>query len=508
MSTTVIATPTLAANRSIGVIGATNWTNVSNAIGSDDTYATNNYGGSTSPAVTNHLHVYGFGFSLSDASIIEGIKVEIERHGTDSSEDYYVGLIYNNLAQITAPGKQLSGPWLSPDSTVSYGGLSDTWGRTWTPDQINDSTFGVAISAERPLSGSGSANVDHIIMTLVYTQVINYTPTTGGKCGGSALLDCNYQSFVPSGGCKIGGDSLLPLPYDIVSAGMAAGGDAVHQTLIGGQGGGAVGGASDPDATYNVSETVRGAKNGNTAATGAVYDLVTSGGLNAGSSIRLLFIEKEFGSGGLAVGGEALLGEIPATNGGIVFGSTSIVSVITSRTVSGGIKAAGAPFYQAIWDSSITGGAALGGTVLFGVYQSVGGGLTCGGDGQRLMVFIPPHSGGATLRPSYTLVQTYASQGQIGGLRAGGRVAAERLAYYTETHFNYGYAMASQNIFNTPVITDQLIDPFPAVAPPVASTVRTEETADWCEFPDPCESGYLPEVVKKRQREYLPPKNQ
>lgn len=56
--------------------------------------------------------------------------------------------------------------WPASDTYVSYGGPADLWGRTWTPEEINDSNFGVAISAQF----AGTASVDHIRITVTYTE--------------------------------------------------------------------------------------------------------------------------------------------------------------------------------------------------------------------------------------------------------------------------------------------------------------------------------------------------
>lgn len=50
---------------------------------------------------------------------------------------------------ITGTEKSTAAALTTSDAYVSYGGASDLWGTTWTPDDINASTFGVVFSTKQ-----------------------------------------------------------------------------------------------------------------------------------------------------------------------------------------------------------------------------------------------------------------------------------------------------------------------------------------------------------------------
>jgi hypothetical protein len=58
--------------------------------------------------------------------------------------------------------------WSTSYTYVSYGGITDLWGNTLSPADVNAVNFGFSISAQR-LSVDGNVAVDHIRMTVYYT---------------------------------------------------------------------------------------------------------------------------------------------------------------------------------------------------------------------------------------------------------------------------------------------------------------------------------------------------
>jgi hypothetical protein len=209
MSTIVVKTATAAENMSVGIPGAANWVNPTNAISSNNLYATNDYGGLTGVSVTNYLYVNSFDFNLPLNAVIEGFEVAVERRGVGSTEDYYVGLIYlDGVRQITAPGKQLSGLWPTFDGNVIYGSPNDLWNKSWTVTETNDSSFGFAISAEgRPID-LDSAQIDSIQITAYYHQEISESPVGSISGGGTAEVTCSYETSI-QGSSLLGGQVVI-----------------------------------------------------------------------------------------------------------------------------------------------------------------------------------------------------------------------------------------------------------------------------------------------------------
>ncbi len=75
-----------------------------------------------------------------------------------------------NASAITGTDHGISSAsWPTTDSYVSYGGASDTWGRTWTEAEINNAGFGAALSASR---SNGTILVDHFRITVYSTSTL------------------------------------------------------------------------------------------------------------------------------------------------------------------------------------------------------------------------------------------------------------------------------------------------------------------------------------------------
>jgi hypothetical protein len=95
-----------------------------------------------------------------------GIVVEIERKASGASvaQDNRVRIVKGGTIGTT--DKASGSAWPTIDAYASYGADDDLWGETWTDSDINDSGFGVALSAIG--LGNGQASVDHIRITVYY----------------------------------------------------------------------------------------------------------------------------------------------------------------------------------------------------------------------------------------------------------------------------------------------------------------------------------------------------
>ena len=147
------------------------WLNVSNAFASDNLYASfGNLTGGTG-SYTDYLSVTGFGFAIPSTAIINGIMVESERSDPNlRTSDFSIRIIKNNVIGTTDRSSGAAYP--STDSYQTYGNSSDLWGDTWTPTDINSSGFGVAIAAQRNVSGGTTAGrVDHVRITVFYNFI-------------------------------------------------------------------------------------------------------------------------------------------------------------------------------------------------------------------------------------------------------------------------------------------------------------------------------------------------
>jgi len=125
------------------------------------------------PAATDVSDYHNFGFAIPAGATITGIRVGLEHRHNNCVQD--VGLwnmtLRNDLGNLVGTS-QLEADTICHDTDRGeyYGGRTDLWGTTWTPAQINDIDFGVALNYTA--TGGGGQNdglADHVNMTVYYT---------------------------------------------------------------------------------------------------------------------------------------------------------------------------------------------------------------------------------------------------------------------------------------------------------------------------------------------------
>ncbi|HEY4209253.1 MAG TPA: T9SS type A sorting domain-containing protein [Puia sp.] len=151
------------------------WSDMAYAQSSDANYAMTSIPiGFFSSAYSNYLVVKSFGFSIPSTGHVCKIIVNITRKAGGSNLGGYVadksvrltlnGALSNDLAVTSTH-------WSKTESTVTYGDddISNTWGGTWGPSDVNSGTFGVAIATDLN-SGIGSiqALINQVTVTIVY----------------------------------------------------------------------------------------------------------------------------------------------------------------------------------------------------------------------------------------------------------------------------------------------------------------------------------------------------
>jgi len=181
------------------------WTNGSNAVSSNNQYATSDI--TNSGHETDYLKVKGFGFSIPVGSTINGITVNVEKKQscieshlscTSDVTDNIVRLVKND--SIIGTNKANTAPWGTSDAITTYGGIADLWGTTWSVSDINNSNFGIDFSAQRTSGGDRRVYVDHITITVTYTPApttgnLNVTKTTIGGNGTFAFSGSGFTNF-------------------------------------------------------------------------------------------------------------------------------------------------------------------------------------------------------------------------------------------------------------------------------------------------------------------------
>jgi hypothetical protein len=145
------------------------WTNPSNASASDDNQATAAIVSGPSP-FTQYLKATNFGFTIPSDATITGFKVQVEKKitGSGSINDKRVSPVKGGT--IEATDKASATAWPASDTVADYGADGDLWSLTWSPTDINATTFGVAVAANAVSGVSPIANIDYISITVYYTE--------------------------------------------------------------------------------------------------------------------------------------------------------------------------------------------------------------------------------------------------------------------------------------------------------------------------------------------------
>jgi len=139
------------------------WETPADAFVSDDYYATQS-------AVNQRQDYYDFTFAVPAGATIDGIEATFE----GDTADYYTGTMLN--VDLSHDGgttyassiKEVVDNSNSPgDITVTIGGATDTWGRTWTDSELSNANF--RLRAEN-VNVIGTWGVDHIQIKVYYTE--------------------------------------------------------------------------------------------------------------------------------------------------------------------------------------------------------------------------------------------------------------------------------------------------------------------------------------------------
>jgi hypothetical protein len=122
---------------------------------------------------TTELKVSNFGFSIPSGATIKGIEITANgarAEGNNEARDLtaYAQISGANVGSNKATSQQVDNDSVSGWSGL-YGGKHDLWGTTWTPAQINASSFGFAITFTRIDVGSFWVGVDYIQIKIYYT---------------------------------------------------------------------------------------------------------------------------------------------------------------------------------------------------------------------------------------------------------------------------------------------------------------------------------------------------
>lgn len=151
---------------------STPWTSPGNAFSADGTFATVSVDGSFS----NYVKCDHFGFSIPTNATITGITVTNNRKasgtGNGGVTDKAVRVIKGG--SIGTTDASTATVWPLTQGSETHQPADPLWGQTWTPADINATTFGVAVSAQKASAAGAAitASVDAITITIDYTTPV------------------------------------------------------------------------------------------------------------------------------------------------------------------------------------------------------------------------------------------------------------------------------------------------------------------------------------------------
>lgn len=152
--------------------GTVAWQNPDKITALDSDYSRAN-GSEDGGWYSNYLKATNFGFSIPAGAIIDGIEVRYHRR-----ESSFIGTIEDSQIKIVkgdtigTTNKSAGAIWIPGSTyTIDFGGSTDTWGETWTAEEINNSGFGAAISVYATPDDRtfATANIDLVQIKVYYT---------------------------------------------------------------------------------------------------------------------------------------------------------------------------------------------------------------------------------------------------------------------------------------------------------------------------------------------------
>lgn len=158
---TSAASPGAGTNEAVGTVA---WTSPSNILTSNDTRAS---AALTAGQTTQRLLATGFNFNIPSDATIVGITAEVERSASLGSHIIDQSIILLKNLSFVGNNSGSGSFWPTTDAYATYGGSSDLWGTTWTPQEVNASGFGLLVRAA--CGTAATAMVDHVRMTITYS---------------------------------------------------------------------------------------------------------------------------------------------------------------------------------------------------------------------------------------------------------------------------------------------------------------------------------------------------
>jgi hypothetical protein len=192
-----------------------NWTTPTNALSATDSNAS-----ATKNSITNPYHAWsGFNVTPSGSGTltVSGIEIQVRASAPVTGCQLGVALSYNGATVTGSNWTSTQTITMTAGSTWTYyaaGGLTNTWGRTWTESNLSTANF----RARLQYMGSGCAagntiSVDSIWARIAWTRTVTTWVPDAAITGpdGEALPSRGFWgTMLSQGAADINGDAYLP----------------------------------------------------------------------------------------------------------------------------------------------------------------------------------------------------------------------------------------------------------------------------------------------------------
>ncbi len=136
------------------------------AYGDGPMYATN-----TDGPGDRHRY-YNYGISLSSGATIEGIRVRVDWWLSGAGGDNSLGVELSWDGGTSWTAQKVDATETTSEHTATLGGAGDTWGRTWSVDELSNANFRLRASCN--CSGGAECNsrdyfLDWVAVNVFYT---------------------------------------------------------------------------------------------------------------------------------------------------------------------------------------------------------------------------------------------------------------------------------------------------------------------------------------------------
>jgi hypothetical protein len=143
----------------------------------DPSFAYQSDGDSAQGTAGKRQNYGGFGFAIPGSNTIQGIQVKLDASATTPAGTIQVGLSWDGGFSVTT--LEATPTLTASDVVYTLGGVSNTWGRSWTPTEFNNTNFRVRVL------GFDESNT--VLLDAIEVRVYHTAGGGGGGGGGGAI---------------------------------------------------------------------------------------------------------------------------------------------------------------------------------------------------------------------------------------------------------------------------------------------------------------------------------